>query len=264
MFVPALWPNRIPTPNNVDGPTLLLKAAFGSTSMTAEAGCLDLCDLVRAGIHDPDVLADLGFFPVGGERAASGGVDTRPHDGAGLQRVGVRLEVDLDVLEVVAEHLVDAYEVQPVHEASVGVEDWLAAEVAPAFELVGILRRDGHHRLHRIGVPGVHELRHLGLVVLEPADALMELAHADVGRVGDLSGAVHHRLHGNGGRGVRLDGDSVFAAERLLDDPAHQGGDLVAVRADRGGRPPHRLALLCVGRVDRRKSEDGDKRHNQY
>ena len=90
----------------------------------------------------------------------------------------------------------------------------------------------------------MHELRHLGLVVLESADTLIELAHADVGRVGDLSGAVHHCLHGNGGRGIRLDGDSVFAAERLLEDLAHRGGDHVAVRADRGGSA-HRIGLRC-------------------
>ena len=121
--------------------------------------------------------------------------------------------------------------------------------------LLGVLGRGRHHRFHRIGVPGVHELRLDGLVVLEAADALAELGHADVGGVGDLALAVHHRLHGDGRVGVGLHGDGVFAAERLLDDLRHRGGDRVAVGADLRRGPAQRLALLRVGRLRRGKRQ---------
>ena len=115
--------------------------------------------------------------------------------------------------------------------------------------LSALLGRRRHQRLHRIGVPGVHELRLGRLVVLEAADALLELGHADVGGVGDLAVAIHHRLHGDGGRRVGLHGDGVFAAERLLDDLRHRGGDRVAVGADLRRGPAQRLALLRLGRL---------------
>jgi len=102
----------------------------------------------------------------------------------------------------------------------------------------------------------VRKLRHLGLVVLEAADALVELGHADVGGVGDLGIAVHYRLHRHRGRGIRLDRDGVLAAERFLDDLGHLRGDLVAVGAHGRSCPAQRLALLRVRRTDRRKGEN--------
>ena len=161
------------------------------------------------------------------------------------------------MLEIVAEHLVDALQVQPVHEAGLRVEHRLAAEVLPALELVGVLGRRRHHRFHRIGVPGVHELGLGRLEVLEAADALVELGHADVGGVGDLAFAVHHRLHGDGRGGIRLHGDGVFAAQRLLDDLRHRGGDRVAVGTDLRRGPAQRLALLRLGRLQRRDRQHG-------
>ena len=119
-----------------------------------------------------------------------------------------------------------------------------------------------HHRLHRIGVPGVHELRLGRLEVLEGADALLELRHADVGRVGDLALAIHHRLHGDRRRLVGLHGDGVFAAERLLDDLRHRGGDRVAVGAHLRRGPAQRLALLRIGRRHRASRQHcGTRQH---
>ena len=142
----------------------------------------------------------------------------------------------------------------------------LAAEILPALELVGLLGRRRHHRLHRIGVPGVHDLRLGRLVVLERADALLELGHADVGRVGDLALAIHHRLHGDRRRLVGLHRDGVFAAERLLDDLRHRGGDRVAVGAHLRRGPAQRLALLRRRRVrhgGREHRGHGHGRHGQ-
>ena len=53
------------------------------------------------------------------------------------------------------------------------------------------------------------------------ADIGMTQFHERIGGLGDLAVAVHHRLHGDGGRGIRLDRDGVLAAERLFDDLDH-------------------------------------------
>ena len=145
--------------------------------------------------------------------------------------------------EIVAEDLIGPSDIEPVHEAGRRVEHRLAAEILPALELRGL---GGVHRdecLHRVGVPGVHQ-RALGRpVVAERAVTGREFRHADVGGVANLAVALHGGLHGRGRRRIGIDGDGVFATERLFDDLGHRGSDLVAIGVDTGGRPADRLAL---------------------
>ena len=170
-----------------------------------EARGPDRLDLVRARIDHPKIDAKLGLLPVGRKLRAGRGVGDRAHDGASFERFGMRFHIDLHVLEVVAEHPEDALEVQPVHESGRRVEHRLAAEILPAFEALSPLGRSDDHRLHRIGVPGVYDLGLQGLEVLEAFDTLVELAHADVGGVGDLAFPAHRRFHGDDRRRVGLD-----------------------------------------------------------
>ena len=104
-----------------------------------KAGSLELGDLIRARIDYSEVHADLGLFPVWRQRLAGGSVGRRADDSSLLHRVGVGLEVDLHVLEVITKRLEDALPVEPVLEAGLREEYRLAAEILPALEFVGLL-----------------------------------------------------------------------------------------------------------------------------
>src|SRR3546814_16076040 len=61
------------------------------------------------------VRAPLGLGPVGGEGTSGRRVGCGADDRSGLHRAGVRVEVDIDVIELVAEDIEDALPVRPVH-----------------------------------------------------------------------------------------------------------------------------------------------------
>jgi hypothetical protein len=130
-----------------------------------------------------------------------------------------------------------------MHKAGIAVEYRLIAEVAPALEPAGVGRQRRHHRLHWIRIPSVHDLRLRGLVVVEATNALLELAHADVRRVGDLGVAIHDHSHGDGRGRIGIDGGEVFVAERALDNLRDRSCDRIAVRADWRCRPAQQFAL---------------------